>query len=103
MEVHGHSGTTIWMVHKGEMMKLHERISHVGSKSDLIEFVRALANDLATNRDSWENPDIESYLGAMASWLEDSDGYYQNQGRLAPLEPSWRDVAELLMAAKMYE
>jgi hypothetical protein len=84
-------------------MKLHERVSQVRNKAELVEFVRALAEDLTTNRESWENPTLERYLEALASWLEDSEGYYRNQGRPVPTEPSWRDVAEMLMAAKMYE
>jgi hypothetical protein len=84
-------------------MKLYERVSIVGSKAELIEFVRALADDLTKDNPGWENPTLESYLAALASWLEDSDGYYRNQGRQVPSEPSWRDVAEMLMAAKMYE
>jgi hypothetical protein len=84
-------------------MKLHERVAHVGSKAELVEFVRALAEDLSENRDGWENPTLETYLAALASWVEDSEGYYRNQGRAVPVEPSWRDVAEMLMAATMYE
>jgi hypothetical protein len=84
-------------------MKLHEQVATVESKADLIEFVRALADELKTNRDSWENPTLDAYLIALASWLEDSDRYYRNQGRPIPKAPAWRDVAEMLMAAKMYE
>jgi hypothetical protein len=85
-------------------MKLHERVNHVRSKADLVEFVRVLAEGLTTtNREDWENPTLETYLAALARWLEDSDGYYRNQGRPVPAEPSWRDVADMLMAAKMYE
>jgi hypothetical protein len=84
-------------------MKLHGYVSQVRSKAELVEFVRALANDLSTNREEWENATLETYLAALASWLEDSDGYYRNQGRPVPAEPSWRHVAEMLMAAKMYE
>lgn len=84
-------------------MKLHEHVSHVHKKAELVEFIRALANDLATNRERWENRTLDTYLEALSSWLEDSDGYYRNQGRPIPAEPSWRDIAEMLMAASMYE
>ena len=84
-------------------MKLHEHVSHVQKKAELVEFIRALANDLASNRGRWENPTLDTYLAALSSWLEDSDGYYRNQGRPIPAEPSWRDIAEMLMAASMYE
>jgi hypothetical protein len=85
------------------MMKPHERVAGIKSKADLVEFVRALRDDLQANPEAWENASLDRYLSALASWLEDSDGYYQNQGRAIPVSPSWRDVAEILMAAKMYE
>lgn len=85
------------------MMKLHEQVSHVQSKDDLVAFVRALSQDLATNCGSWENQTLDSYLSALASWLEDSEGFYKNQGRPVPQTPTWRDIADMLMAAKMYE
>lgn len=84
-------------------MELHERVAGIKSKTDLVEFVEALAKDLRANPTAWENATLERYLAALASWLEDSDGYYRNQSRPIPVTPSWRDVAEMLIAAKMYE
>jgi hypothetical protein len=84
-------------------MKLHERVGQIATKAELVEFVRALAEDLTANRERWENPTLDRYLDALAAWLEDSDGYYRNQGRPVPAEPSWRDVADMLMAASIYE
>ena len=84
-------------------MELHERIHHVRSKAQLADFVRALATDLSTNRETWENATLDRYLEALAGWLDDADGYYRNQGLPVPVEPSWHNVAEMLMAAKMYE
>lgn len=84
-------------------MKLHERIEQIQSKADLVEFIEALGRDLQENAESWENVTLENYLSALARWLEDSDGYYRNQNRPIPQSPSWRNVAEMLIAAKMYE
>ncbi|HEY2405196.1 MAG TPA: hypothetical protein VGI10_04295 [Polyangiaceae bacterium] len=85
------------------MMELHEKLSGIESKADLVEFVRALCENLRTNPEAWENVTLAQYLRALGSWIEDSDGYYLNQGRSIPTTPSWRDVADMLMAAKMYE
>jgi len=85
------------------MMELHEKIAGIKSKGDLVAFVHALCADLQTNPEAWENVTLDRYLQALASWIEDSDGYYNNQGRPIPATPSWRDLAEMLMAAKMYE
>ncbi len=84
-------------------MKPHEKVVGINSKSDLIEFVRALGDDLQANPGSWENSTLERYLSALERWLDDSDGYYRNQGRDIPTSPAWRDVGEMLMAATMYE
>ena len=71
--------------------------------SELVDFVRALYEDLTADREGWENPTLETSLTALASWLEDSDGYYVNHGRPVPAEPSWQTVAEMLIAARRYE
>jgi hypothetical protein len=48
------------------------------------------------NTGGWENPDLESFLDAMASWFEDMDD------RL-PISPSWGTFRDMLLAAKAYE
>ena len=85
------------------MIELHERIADIKSKADLVKFVQALRDDLQTNAKKWENATLERYLSALAAWLEDSDGAYRNQNRPIPQSPSWQNVAEMLMAASMYE
>jgi len=84
-------------------MELHKRLDTIKSKKDLIEFIEALAQDLRDNTTTWENPTLESYLAALAAWLESSDHAYANQGRPIPDPPSWQSVAEMLIAAKVYE
>ena len=84
-------------------MKINEQVERVNSKEDLVAFINSLAVDLKSNYESWENQNLPAYLGAMASWIEDSDGYYRNHGRPIPKEPTWRNIAEMLLAAKMYE
>jgi hypothetical protein len=92
------------MVYKSEMMnKLNAMVQAIASKADLVEFVRELDANLRLERAEWENPTLEAYLPALASWIEDSDGYYRNKGEMPPASPSWRNVAEMLLAAKVYE
>ena len=76
-------------------MEIHERARNVETKADLVAFVQALAQDLERNAESWENPSLERYLKALASWLEDSDGYYRNQGKPIATTPSWKNVADI--------
>lgn len=84
-------------------MELHERVERVDSRDGLIEFVRALRRDLEGSDADWENPDLPRYLGAVAAWLEDMDGYFANRGEAVPDPPSWRLFAQVLIAAKYYE
>lgn len=84
-------------------MKLHELIRRIQSKSDLAAFIEALAEDLRSHPDDWENHTLDRYVAALARWVADSDGFYANQGLEAPTAPSWRNVGEMLLAAKTYE
>lgn len=84
-------------------MELHDQVQRVQTKADLVAFIRALVDDHERQGARWENGTLPRYLDALASWMEDSEGYYRNQGRTAPLQPSWRDVAEMLCAAVIYE
>ncbi|MGC2087683.1 MAG: hypothetical protein WA702_30450 [Bradyrhizobium sp.] len=75
----------------------------VKSKEDLADFVESLRQDLLQDPDSWENPTLESYLDAMASWIRSMDHYRRNAG-LPPAEiPDWSIFADILSAAKIYE
>ncbi len=84
-------------------MKPHELVEKIKSKNDLIELLHALCDDLRVAPEDWENPTLERYLYALAGWLEDSDAVYRNQGREIPVNPSWRNIAEMLIAATVYE
>jgi len=84
-------------------MELHELIRGIQSKSDLVAFIEALAEDLRSHPDDWENHTLDRYVEALASWLAASDGAYRNQGLEPPTAPSWKNVGEMLYAAKIYE
>jgi hypothetical protein len=85
-------------------MKLLGREKSIQTRTDLADFVDALREDLRTSDDdSWENPTLERYLEALAAWIRDMPGYFKNQGIAEPGEPSWRLVATILHAAKIYE
>jgi len=84
-------------------MALHDLVSCVQTKADLVTFIEALREDFKTKPIEWENATLERYLAALASWLEDSAGYYRAMDGAEPAVPSWRTVADMLIAAKMYE
>ena len=73
------------------------------SRKDFVEFVRTLAEQCRSRPEEWENRDLPSYLEAMAAWVEDMDGYYQNRGEAMPDQPSWKTLEDILQAARVYE
>ena len=75
----------------------------VNTKAEFVRFLGKLQADLKRNPDGWENPTLDRYLEAMASWVDDSDGYYRNTNQPVPAKISWRFFAEMLAAARMYE
>lgn len=78
-------------------------IDSVDSLQSFLTFVKALEDDarmdesrpFASGARGWENGTIEAFLEAMRAWAIDS-------GSLPPT-PTWRDVAQLLLAGKSYE
>lgn len=83
-------------------MNLIQKYNSISDKQSFSEFLKALASDIKTNPNEWENSDLESFLEAMSAWLEDSEGYYRNQGNTAPTL-NWKTLADMFMAAKIYE
>jgi len=53
----------------------------VRDRDSFVEFVAKLSADLRADSGAWGNRDLGRYLDALASWVEDMDGYYENQGR----------------------
>jgi hypothetical protein len=84
-------------------MTLAERARAVQTRDDLTAFVAELKADFDANRGDWMNADLTSFLEAMAAWIQDMDGYYQNTGQKLSELPPWRVLADILMAARMYE
>lgn len=84
-------------------MDLNREVQKIRSREDLVSFVRSLADDSKNHSRDWENDNLETYLYALAAWIEDMDGYYQNVGEKLPEYPNWRTLGQMLLAAKIYE
>jgi hypothetical protein len=84
-------------------MTLDEQNNSIRSREDFVAFVKALNKDLHDNPSTWGNPSLGSFLEALAAWVEDMDGYYLNQKKPVPEQPEWKVVADMLLAAKIYE
>lgn len=67
-------------------------VKTVGDTAQIVE--RMLADLNGTGRDEWENAKLDRFLEALSAVL-DSDRY---EG-----QPSWADVAEILVRATGYE
>lgn len=81
------------------------------NREALITFIRGMHDDLLASQRAeavspsspyerqaggWENPDLPSFLDAMASWIED-------MGDRLPSSPNWETFQDILSAAKIYE
>lgn len=84
-------------------MDLINKLNAVGDRPSLAIFLELLAKDLKQNPTKWNNSDLESFLKAFSRWLVDCEGFYANNNRSVPVQPSWKDVGEMLMAARVYE
>lgn len=52
----------------------------------------------------WENNTAQSFLQALAAWLNDCRGYYKNINSPVDVEtPTWQVFADALTAATEYE
>lgn len=81
----------------------YSELKEITTKKDFVIFLRALKKDYLENLSSWKNNDIETFLQAMASWVEDMDGFYINQGLPVPEKLDWKVFADILMGGKLYE
>jgi hypothetical protein len=77
--------------------------STVGSREDLVEFVRGLRDEHRAEPSRWESNDLGGFLDALAAWIADSPGYWANRGELVPEQPDWGWVTLALRAATGYE
>ncbi|MFC9330307.1 hypothetical protein [Kitasatospora sp. NPDC057015] len=75
----------------------------VRSREDLAAFVRDLRQDLRSPDQRWENGTLDSFLDALAAWIEDSHGRYRRFGEELPADGDWTFFARALDAATVYE
>lgn len=78
-------------------------VNKIKDRFDLASFMRELLVDYSTNKESWENDNLERYLDAITASIEDMEGYYKNRGEKMPEAPEWKTIAEILISAKYYE
>jgi hypothetical protein len=81
-----------------------ERAQAIQSKADFATFLQLLLRDCRENPDEWENDTLERFLEAMSSFVSDMEGYYAGINIAVDLDkPRWRQFADILLAARVYE
>ena len=84
-------------------MSLDERAERLSSREELVAFLQELYLDYRENGASWENATLESFLEALAAWAKVLDRYYANRGERVEDQSPWRVIADVLLAARIYE
>ena len=80
---------------------MEDNYEKITNKNDFLNLIKALSKE---DFSGWENSSLETYLLALAHWLEDSEGFYKNRKlRISHEEPSWQLFADALQAATIYE
>ena len=74
-------------------MDIYEELKMISSQQDFIDFIKFLQKDFKNNPDDWENDDILNFLSGMEGYTFDKKIEH----------PSWKDFAEILLAARVYE
>jgi hypothetical protein len=84
--------------------KLYDFEENIESRSDFLEFMELLIDDLRRNKDEWDNNNLEDFLSAFARFAGDIGGYYNNNGETVDIEiPTWKMIANMMMAAIVYD
>lgn len=75
--------------------------SQIATRDELVTHIyRMLEGDPS----GWENTTAQSFLQALAAWLNDCRGYYKNINSPVDVEtPTWQIFADALTAATVYE
>ncbi|MFJ3764930.1 hypothetical protein ACIPQJ_12370 [Streptomyces sp. NPDC090082] len=75
----------------------------VRSRDELVSFVRELHQDCLRSGHDRESQTLDSFLEALAAWIEDAPGWYQTFGKDLPGGGDWTFLARALQAAAVYE
>jgi hypothetical protein len=83
---------------------LVEKGKAVTSKADFVEFAKALVHNLHEHPEEWENASLKEFLQGLVGFVENMESYYQNTGERVDLRnPGWHVLADILLAARVYE
>jgi len=75
-------------------MDIYDQVEQISNKADFIQFLKALKNHLISHGAEWENDTLEMYLEGLYGYCYDT---------AESDELSWKAVAKMFIAAKVYE
>ena len=76
----------------------------VTDRQTFIKFIDLLRQDFIDRPESWENKKLEDFLGAISSYAEDIQGYFDNtKQNINADEASWQTFADIFKGAALYE
>lgn len=84
-------------------MNICNILESVNSKEEFMEFLVELRYDNEHREEEWENKDINTYLDAVYSWVDDMEGYFRNMNMDIPDNINWKFIAILFYVGKIYE
>jgi len=85
--------------HHPDILEMAQRIT---SKQDFLEFLAVLTDSCEAAPDQWENSTIRAYLEGLRGFTQDTpDAEPPHSEECTGL--SWRRLAEMLLAARVYD
>jgi hypothetical protein len=75
-------------------MDMYDLAEQISTKQQFVDFLKLLSNDFENNPDSWENNNLASYLDALYGYCYDT---------VEKDQLTWAEIANILLAAKVYE
>lgn len=84
-------------------MNICNILESIDSKEEFMKFLVELRDDYKHRREEWENKDINTYLDAVYSWVDDMEGYFCNMNMEIPGNINWKFIATLFYVGKIYE
>ena len=78
-------------------ININEFQKTIESKKDFEEFLRLLKDDFQENKEGWDNDNLELFLDGLYGY-----NYVTTEDE-SKIQPTWKLVAEMLLAARVYE
>lgn len=83
------------------MTSPYDAVADVHTREDLARFIACLLEHLRS--EGWPNDRLDLFLDGLGGWVSDMPGYFLGRGENEPPEPSWGLVAQMLLAATVYD